>query len=65
MVFFMLTLGIVSYELTTPQHFFLGRYASGLFVYAISVMDAYQWARYRWEYFRHHRSLAPDRQRQQ
>ncbi|HXG29973.1 MAG TPA: hypothetical protein VNJ47_14125 [Nevskiales bacterium] len=49
MAFFMLTLGVVCYHLTTPEHSLLGRYAGGWFVYAVSVMDAYQWARYRWE----------------
>lgn len=52
MVFFMLTLGVVSYHLTTPEHSFLGRHAGGVFIYAISVLDAYRWARYRWELFR-------------
>jgi len=48
MVFFMLTLGMATYHTTTPDHSLLGRYAGGLFIYAISVMDAYRWARYRW-----------------
>lgn len=51
MVFFMLTLGVVSYHLTTPEHSFLGRHAGGVFIYAISVLDAYRWARYRWALF--------------
>jgi hypothetical protein len=53
MVFFMLTLAVVSYHLTTPEHSFIGRHAGGIFIYAISVLDAYRWARYRWELFRH------------
>ncbi len=52
MVFSMLSLGWISYHLTTPDHSFAGRYAGGLFVYAVSVLDAYRWARYRWEVFR-------------
>ncbi len=51
MVFFMLSLGWITWHLTTPDHSFAGRYAGGLFIYAISVMDAYRWARYRWEFF--------------
>lgn len=43
-VFYMLLLGAITYQLTTPDHSFLGRYAGGLFVYAISVVDAYTWA---------------------
>lgn len=46
-VFYMLLLGTITYHLTTPEHSFLGRYAGGLFVYAISVLDAYRWAAYR------------------
>lgn len=52
MLFYMLILGIVSYHLTTPEHSIVGRFAGGLFVYAVSVMDAYRWARYRWELYR-------------
>jgi hypothetical protein len=46
-LFFMLILGAVSYHLTTPQHSFVGRHAGGVFVYAISVLDAYRMARLR------------------
>ena len=51
MVSFMILLGWVSFHTTTLEHSFLGRYSGGLFIYAISIMDAYRWARYRWEYF--------------
>ncbi|MEQ9487916.1 MAG: hypothetical protein RIM72_02855 [Alphaproteobacteria bacterium] len=47
MVLFMLILGWVTLYTTTPDHSFVGRYAGGLFVYAISVMDAYRFARVR------------------
>lgn len=43
-VFYIVLLGAITYQLTTPEHSFLGRYAGGLFVYAISVVDAYTWA---------------------
>jgi hypothetical protein len=51
MAFMMLSLGWVSWHLTTPDHSFLGRYAGGLFIYAIAALDAYKWARVRWELF--------------
>ena len=51
MVFSILALGWISYHLTTPEHSWAGRHAGGIFVYAISVLDAYRWARYRWAYF--------------
>lgn len=48
MLFFMLVLGVVSFQLASPDVSVIGQFAGGLFVYAISVMDAYQWARVRW-----------------
>lgn len=59
MAFMMLTLGWVTWHLTTPEHSLVGRYAGGLFIYAISVLDAYKWARVRWELF-HHPPGQPD-----
>ena len=47
MIFFALTLGVITFQLTTPAHSFVGRHAGGLFVYAVMVLDAYAWARYR------------------
>ncbi|WP_235993574.1 hypothetical protein [Paraburkholderia solitsugae] len=52
MIFFMLSLGIVTMELAAPGRSFIGRHAGGFFVYAIAVMDAYMTARYRWALFR-------------
>ncbi|MBN9107341.1 MAG: hypothetical protein J0I34_01035 [Pseudonocardia sp.] len=43
-VFYILLLGVVTYHLTTPDHSMIGRLAGGLFVYAISIMDAYRTA---------------------
>lgn len=57
MVFFMISLAWVTYHLTTPEHSFVGRHAGGFFVYAMSILDAYKWARYRYEYFRAHGNL--------
>lgn len=46
-VFFMISLGIVSYHLTTPAQSFLGRHAGGVFIYVISLVDAYRLAKLR------------------
>ncbi|MBO0890472.1 MAG: hypothetical protein J2P14_06130 [Acidothermales bacterium] len=43
-VFYTLLLGIITVHLADPSRSLLGRYAGGLFVYAISVMDAYRLA---------------------
>lgn len=52
MLFFMIMLGMVTFYTTTPDHSVLGRFAGGIFIYAVSILDAYRWARYRWEYFK-------------
>ena len=46
-VFYVILLGVVTYNLTTPDHSFVGRYSGGIFVYLLSVLDAYRWALYR------------------
>jgi hypothetical protein len=50
-LFFMMSLGWVTMHLAPADASFVGRYAGGFFIYAISIMDAYRWARYRWEFF--------------
>lgn len=52
MLFFIIILGWATYHTTTPEHSVLGRFAGGLLVYALSLLDAYRWARHRWEYFK-------------
>lgn len=42
MVFYMLLLGAVTYAVAAPGTSTVGVLAGGLFVYAISVMDAYR-----------------------
>ena len=44
-LFFVVMLGWVSFHLTTPAHSVVGRYAGGIFIYGIAVLDAYKWAR--------------------
>lgn len=50
-LFFMMSLAIVSYQFTSPQHSFLGRHAGGVFIYVISLVDAFRIARLRREMF--------------
>ena len=42
--FYTVLLGVVTWQLTTPEISLVGRLAGGLFIYAISVFDAYTWA---------------------
>ena len=55
-LFFIMSLGWVTSHLAPPEASFVGRYAGGFFIYAISILDAYRWARYRWAFF--HRDQA-------
>lgn len=50
-VFYIVLLAIVTYNLTTPGHSFIGRYSGGIFVYMLSVLDAYSWALRRYKAF--------------
>ena len=51
MVFFMLLLGMITCKLAAPGISLVGQLAGGLFIYALSVLDAYYWARYRQTFF--------------
>jgi hypothetical protein len=51
-------LGFITAKYAAPDASILGRYAGGFFIYAVAIMDAYKWARVRWEIF-HHRADAP------
>lgn len=51
-------LGFVTSKYAAPEASFIGRYAGGFFIYAIAVMDAYRWAKVRWEIF-HYRPGDP------
>ena len=44
---FVMLFGILTYMTTTPEQSFLGRHAGGLFIWALSIPDAYCRARMR------------------
>jgi len=48
-VFFILLLGALTAKTAAPEVSVIGRFAGGLFVYAISLFDAYRIARLRFE----------------
>ena len=50
--FFTLLLALLAWQVTTPTHSFVGRSAAGLFVWAMSIPDAYRIARLRYELWR-------------
>jgi len=50
--FFSLLLALFTWHTTTPDHSFIGRAAGGLFVWALSIPDAYRTARVQYEAWR-------------
>lgn len=52
MISFMLILGMITFNLAQPHISMVGKLAGGIFIYALSIMDAYYWAKYRWEAFK-------------
>ncbi len=47
MVCFMIILGLITFNLAQPNISMLGKLSGGVFIYAISILDAYYWAKYR------------------
>ncbi len=47
--FFTLLLALITWQITPPDRSFIGRAALGLFVWALSIPDAYRVARTQWE----------------
>lgn len=47
--FFTMLFVMLTWHTTTPEHSFIGRSAGGLFVWALSIPDAYRIARIRYE----------------
>ncbi|WP_303981543.1 hypothetical protein [Dongia mobilis] len=45
---FMFILGFITWKITPAELSLLGRLSGGLLVYAVSIMDAYRIARFRW-----------------
>jgi hypothetical protein len=58
MQMFMIALGIVTWHLAAPGTSFVGKLAGGLFIYAISIVDAYTIARRRWAEFHRRETIS-------
>ncbi len=52
MICFMVILGMITFNLAQPHISMVGKLAGGIFIYALSILDAYYWAKYRWERFK-------------
>lgn len=55
-LFFIILLGWVTVHVMPPQASLFGRYIGGIFVYGLSVIDAYRIARVRYEKWRYQAS---------
>ncbi len=52
MICFMIILGMITFNMAQPHISMVGKLAGGIFIYALSVMDAYYWAKYRMELYK-------------
>ena len=52
-LFFMIILGWVTLRIAPQEASFIGRHAGGVFIYALSILDAYKIARVRYEQWRY------------
>lgn len=58
--FFSLLLALLTWHTTTPEQSFIGRSAGGLFVWALSIPDAYRLARESYELWRRRQGTVSD-----
>jgi hypothetical protein len=58
-LFFIIVLAWATAKIAPPQASFLGHYAGGLFIYALSILDAYKTARVKLETWRFTRGSGP------
>ena len=58
-LFFMILLGWVSLNVMPPHASFVGRSIGGVFIYGLSVIDAYKHARIRFEKWRYRQQQTP------
>jgi hypothetical protein len=52
MICFMVILGLITFNLAQAHISMVGKLAGGIFIYALSITDAYYWAKYRSERFK-------------
>jgi hypothetical protein len=52
-LFFMIIIGWATSKIAPENASFIGRYAGGVLIYALSILDAYKIARIKWEKWRY------------
>ncbi len=55
-LFFTIILGWASTHVMPETASFFGRHIGGIFIYGMSIIDAYKWSRVQWEIWKHARS---------
>jgi hypothetical protein len=55
-LFFTIILGWASGHIMPETASFFGRHIGGIFIYGMSVIDAYKWSRVKWEVWKHGKS---------
>ena len=52
-LFFTIILGWASSHVMPDTASFFGRHIGGIFIYGMSVIDAYKWSKVKWEVWKH------------
>jgi hypothetical protein len=52
-LFFTIILGWASSHVMPETASFFGRHIGGIFIYGMSIIDAYKWSRLKWEVWKH------------
>lgn len=52
-LFFIIILGWASTHVMPPTASFFGRHIGGIFIYGMSIIDAYKWSKVQWEIWKH------------
>ncbi|HUQ35435.1 MAG TPA: hypothetical protein VM144_03565 [Aestuariivirga sp.] len=55
-LFFTIILGWASSHVMPETASFFGRHIGGIFIYGMSVIDAYKWSKLKWEVWKHEKS---------
>lgn len=52
-LFFTIILGWASNHVMPETASFFGRHVGGIFIYGMSIIDAYKWSKMKWEVWKH------------
>ena len=55
-LFFTIILGWASSHVMPETASFFGRHIGGIFIYGMSIIDAYKWSKLKWEVWKHEKT---------